>query len=42
MRMLSNDKIFTKEGRMRHASLEIVCEWIIKAQNEIKLDVIQK
>ncbi|GFX12912.1 hypothetical protein TNCV_3659081 [Trichonephila clavipes] len=27
---------------MRHASLEIVCEWIIKAWNEIKLDLIQK
>ncbi|GFW64794.1 DDE-1 domain-containing protein [Trichonephila clavipes] len=36
------EKSFTKGGQMRHASLEIVCEWIIKAWNEIKPDLIQK
>ncbi|GFX93764.1 hypothetical protein TNCV_1589401 [Trichonephila clavipes] len=35
-------KSFTKGGQMRHASLEIVCKWIIKAWNEIKSDLIQK
>ncbi|GFS56714.1 pogo transposable element with KRAB domain [Trichonephila clavipes] len=40
--MLEGEKSFTKGGQMRHASLEIVCEWIIKAWNEIKPDLIQK
>ncbi|GFX40387.1 pogo transposable element with KRAB domain [Trichonephila clavipes] len=36
------EKSFTNGGQMRHASLEIVCKWIIKAWNEIKPDLIQK
>ncbi|GFX46654.1 hypothetical protein TNCV_4038051 [Trichonephila clavipes] len=40
--MLEGEKSFTKGGQMRHASLEIVCEWIMKAWNEIKPDLIQK
>ncbi|GFW97453.1 hypothetical protein TNCV_4991291 [Trichonephila clavipes] len=40
--MLEGEKSFTKGGQMRHANLEIVCEWIIKAWNEIKPDLIQK
>ncbi|GFX70296.1 pogo transposable element with KRAB domain [Trichonephila clavipes] len=40
--MLEGEKSFTKGGEMRHASLEIVCEWIIKAWNEIKPGLIQK
>ncbi|GFW90844.1 hypothetical protein TNCV_2418381 [Trichonephila clavipes] len=40
--MLEEKKSFTKEGQMRHASLEIVFEWIIKAWNEIKPSLIQK
>ena len=27
---------------MHHGSLEVVCDWIIKAWNEIKLDIIKK
>ncbi|GFW70834.1 hypothetical protein TNCV_4148821 [Trichonephila clavipes] len=40
--MLEGEKSFTKGGQRRHASLEIVCEWVIKAWNEIKPDLIQK
>ncbi|GFS57486.1 pogo transposable element with KRAB domain [Trichonephila clavipes] len=40
--MLEGEKSFTKGSQMRHANLEIVCEWIIKAWNEIKPDLIQK
>ncbi|GFT11701.1 pogo transposable element with KRAB domain [Trichonephila clavipes] len=39
--MLEGEKSFTKGGQMRHASLEIE-QWIIKAWNEIKPDLIQK
>lgn len=27
---------------MYRASLEVVCKWIIKARNEIKLDTVEK
>ncbi|GFU73219.1 pogo transposable element with KRAB domain [Trichonephila clavipes] len=40
--LLEGEKSFTKGIHMRHVSLEIVCEWIIKAWNEIKPDFIQK
>ncbi|GFV23941.1 HTH CENPB-type domain-containing protein [Trichonephila clavipes] len=42
MWMLEGEKSFTKGGQMRHASLEIVYDWIIKPWNEIKPDLIQK
>ncbi|GFX21239.1 pogo transposable element with KRAB domain [Trichonephila clavipes] len=40
--MLEGEKSFTKGDQMHHANLEIVCEWIIKAWNESKPDLIQK
>ncbi|GFX42436.1 DDE-1 domain-containing protein [Trichonephila clavipes] len=42
MWMIEGEKSFTKGGQMCHASLEILCEWIIKSWNEIKPHLIQK
>ncbi|GIX87819.1 hypothetical protein CDAR_82881 [Caerostris darwini] len=40
--MLEGEKTFAKGCQIRHANLEIAYEWIIKAWNAIKLDIIQK
>lgn len=41
MWMLEGEKTFTKGGQIRHASLETVCEWIIKAWDEIQPEIVQ-
>lgn len=39
--MLEGEKTFTKGGRMRRASLEVVCEWIVEAWSAISADVVR-